>query len=584
MNIRGGPGRTVFLLTVAIVGQGLGQRCRHAAPAMIHLVKRLPLGTLIPLAALVALAACTGDTDTQPSPTAVVATPTPTSVPETQTPLPQATRLTIERAATFYGRDEGDTASGMVAGDFNGDGAMDVLLAASQADGPDNSRTDAGEVYLFLGPFQAEDERDAGQGQEALTVYGADPEDQLGRAMAAGDVNGDGFDDLVLGAPSADGRDEKRQDGGQVHIFFGSPGIGQATRETDLATTTSDVTIYGADAGDLTGFALGTAEVTGDGVVDLIIGAFQGDGPDNARTSAGEVHLVAGAEALPAELDLASGSHVATIFGAEPGDRLGETVAAGDVNGDAIGDLILPAPFAAGPDNAREAAGETYVIFGPPPARMDIARGQQDVTIVGIDPGDQLGHSLGSADFDGDGMADILLAAVSADGLDNLARLAGEAAVVFGTDQAGLQVDVAAGDAASLIFAANAGDRLGRSAAVGHINDDRLADLLIAAPGDDGFEHDRDNVGAIYIIFGSSSLPAAIFLADGGGDLIIEGLDEGDILGTEVFTTPALLAQDMDGDGRDEVLVSAPRGDGPDDGRQDAGEGYIVFLETALDD
>jgi hypothetical protein len=561
-----------------------GQRSHHAATGLTRLAERLPLRILIGLAALTALAACTGDTDTRPSPTAVVATPTPTSVPETQTPVPQATRLTIERAATFYGRDEGDTASGMVAGDFNGDGAMDVLLAASQADGPANGRTDAGEVYLFLGPFQAGDERDAGQGQEALTVYGADPGDQLGRAMAAGDVNGDGFDDLVLSAPFADGLDEKRPDSGQVHILFGSLEMGQEAREIDLAATSSDVTIYGADAGDLAGFAIATADVHGDGIADLILGALWADGPDNARSRAGDIYVISGAPAPPPQLDLAAEDGTAVIFGAQPDDRLGETVATGDVNGDGVDDLILPAPFASGPQNAREAAGETYVIFGPPPTEVDIARGQQDITIVGVDAGDQLGHSLGSADFDGDGMADILLAAVSADGLDNLARLAGEAAVVFGTDQAGLQVDVAAGDAASLIYAANAGDRLGRSAAVGHINDDRLADLLIAAPGDDGFEQGRINVGAIYIIFGSSSLPAAIFLADGAGDLIIEGLDEGDILGTEVFATPALLAQDMDGDGRDEVLVSAPRGDGPDDGRQDAGEGYIVFLETALDD
>lgn len=545
---------------------------------MTRIAGRFLPGALVALAALTSLSGCTGGTSAPSSPTVIAETPSPIATPETVTPLPPTTRIIIEQAATFYGRDEGDTASGMVAGDFNGDGAMDVLLAASQADGPDNTRVDAGEVYLFLGPFQPGDRRDAGQEQQALTIYGADPGDQLGRAIGAGDVNGDGIDDLILGAPFADGLDENRPDSGQVHILFGSLAMGQEAPEIDLAATSSDVTIYGADAEDLAGFAIATADVHGDGIADLILGALWADGPDNARSRAGDIYVISGAAALPLQLDLAAEDGAAVIFGAQPDHRLGETVATGDVNGDGVDDLILPAPFAPGPQSDREAAGETYVIFGPPPTEVDIARGQQDITIVGVDAGDQLGHSLGSGDVDGDGMDDILLGAVSANGFGNEARLAGEAAVVAGSDSRGLQVDVAAGDATSLIYAANAGDRLGRSATVGKVNADRLADLLIAAPGDDGSGPGRGNVGAIYIIFGSESLPSKISLALGASDLIIEGLDEGDILGTEVFTTPALLARDMDGDGRDEILVSAPRGDGPDNRRQDAGEGYIVFL------
>jgi hypothetical protein len=354
--------------------------------------------------------------------------------------------------------------------------------------------------------------------------------------------------------------------------------MGQATGEIDLATATSDVTIYGSDAGDLAGFALQEADVNGDHVSDLIIGAFPAGGPDNSRPGAGEVYVVTGGAALPAVLDLAAGAQAATVYGAEAGDRLGETVAAGDTNGDGADDLILPAPFAASPDNARRAVGETYVILGPPPARTDIAEGGPALTVVGVDAGDQLGHSLGSGDVNGDGRDDLLLAAVSSNGFGNKARLAGEAAVVLAGGGPGRQVDVAAGGAASLIYG-DAGDRLGRSAAVGRINSDPLADLLLGVPGDDGAKEDRPNAGAIFIIFGSPSIPAVMPLREGGGDLVLEGRDPGDILGTEVFTTPALLARDMDGDGRDEVLVSAPAGDGPDNRRADAGEGYIVFLE-----
>jgi len=125
-------------------------------------------------------------------------------------PSPSATPGSDEAAgliggrAVFYGGQLGDGAAAIIAGDFNGDGASDIVFGAPLADGPGDARPEGGEVYFFPGPFHAGDERDVARGEQRLTIYGANAGDQLGLALAAGDVNGDAVDDIVLGAPAGD--------------------------------------------------------------------------------------------------------------------------------------------------------------------------------------------------------------------------------------------------------------------------------------------------------------------------------------------------------------------------------------------
>ena len=496
----------------------------------------------------------------------------------TETAGPRADPVTAR--ATFYGARAGDSASAAVPGDFNGDGASDLVLASAVADGPEGSRVDAGEAYLFLGPFGPGDERDAANGDQALTVRGA-AGDQLGRAMTSGDFNGDGLDDIVIAAPFGDGPADGRPDAGEVYVLMGGPDLGVGQSEVDLTRQPADLTVYGRSGGSLAGFALGAADVNGDALDDLIIGAFWADGPQDARADAGEVYVVAGAEALPEVLDLAEDPPSTIVYGAVSGDRLGEEVSAGDFDGDGIDDLILPAPFAAGSRDATGSAGQTYVITGPPPAVVDIAEGGEQLVIYGVDTGDQFGHSLGTGDGNGDGRADVLLAAVSANGPENELRLAGEAALIAGRKLdpgSRATVDIAAGDEMLLVYGSYPQDRLGRSAAMGDVNGDGLADLLMGAPGGDGEDGSRSATGEIFIVAGSRSPSGIIELGRGQADAVIEGLDAVDGLGSEVFGRPVLLVTDMDGDGTAEVVASASGGDGPENRRADCGEAYILFL------
>jgi len=541
-------------------------RCGRMSPHRCLQTARI---IAVPLLLAAVAAACSSDSSGPASP---AASPGASPLPEATLAPVDAVRL-AERA-TFYGRDAGDSAMGLALGDFNGDGVTDLALSAAFADGPRNGREDAGEVLLFFGPLDPGESRDAAAGRQDVLVFGADEGDQFGRASAAGDVNGDGIDDLLVGAPAADSLDNNRPDAGEAYVLFGRASWPE---QIDVRSDKDAVIIWGADAGDYAGFTLITADPNSDGIRDLVVGAFLADGPGNARPDAGEAYLFFGGASWAESVDLAQGGQDAIFEGAEELDRLTEMMGAGDVNGDGVDDLILPANFASGPDNARVNAGEDYVILGGSlePA-YDMAQGQYDFAVLGPDPGDQLGHSLATGDFDGDGIDDMLLGAVSADGPGNERDLAGEFYLVPGNASPAAVLDTLHGAATLLVYGQNEVDRLGRSAAMGDLNGDGLADLVMAATGGDGEDESTQDSGELRVIFGRAGLRGMLDLARQPPDVTVYGLDADDVLGLGGLARLALLTSDIDGDGLDDVIVSA-RGDGPRNDRLDAGEAYILF-------
>jgi hypothetical protein len=482
--------------------------------------------------------------------------------------------LIVQGTITLLGRDPDDAAAGMAAGDFNGDGAADIVLGAAFGDGPDNAREDAGEVLVFMGPFQADETRDGGAGDNDAVIYGADPGDQAGRAVGAADVNGDGIDDVIIGVPFADGPAEDREDVGEAVVVLGSTVLGAEDGEVDLRDG-ADLTVVGPAPGALTGFSLASGAIDGDAYADLVIGSFQANG-FSGLAKAGVAHVVLGAADLPTLIDTAQGESDMDVSGPTEGAWLGETVNAGDFNGDGLDDLLLTAAFA--PTAAGEdAGGQVSVILSPPATTIDLSSESADHTIYGEGEGDQIGHSSATGDIDGDGLADALLGAVSSDGPGDSVKLAGEAIVIRG---ASLQerIDVAAGDADSLAYGTAAADRLGRSAAIGDVDGDGLADLVFGLPGADSPDPPIVDSGGIYVVYGGTSLPALIDLRRDGQAHF--GDTGGGQLSNGVEGRPALSTADIDGDGRDEILVSAS--DGGD--VAGAGSAYVLFLAARVDD
>jgi hypothetical protein len=334
----------------------------------------------------------------------------------------------------------------------------------------------------------------------------------------------------------------------------------------DLAFTNADVTIEGTDSLGSYPFAAGqlvsegpltTGDFNGDGIDDVLVGSPLADGPGDGRSGGGEAYVILGSPGISGSVDIASSQQDLTVLGAEggvafAGDNLGASVASGDVNGDSYDDVIVGAPEADGPGNARPAGGEAYVIFGSASAggTVDVALGQQGVTILGAEEGDRLGIAVASGDFDGDGIDDVLVGAPAADRLDNGTPGAGETYVIPGSPDLSGTWDIALEPQTSTIFGSSGFTSFsGSPLAAGDVNGDDIDDIIVAAPIIPAGE-----IGAV-VVFGSDALAGSYDIGLGQYDLGIRNVKP-----------TALATGDLSGDGIDEIIIAA----------QSAGAAYVI--------
>jgi hypothetical protein len=239
--------------------------------------------------------------------------------------------------------------------------------------------------------------------------------------LACTDLNGDGIADLIIGVPQGDAPGDHRIHAGVVYVIFGRQTL---TGIIDLSKQ-ADITILGADEGDLTGFSLATGDINGDHLSDLIIGAPGGDGYREKTPDAGETYLIYGRSRFPKSIDLAknwnsrifgveSRSSV-DLFGENEPDNSGYAVAASDLNHDGLQDIIIGAPFADGFLNKETDAGESYVIFGKTKLPKNIRLSNQaNITLYGSRRRDHSGQSLIRGDVNGDKIDDVIISSPGA--------------------------------------------------------------------------------------------------------------------------------------------------------------------------
>ncbi|HEX7878737.1 MAG TPA: hypothetical protein VF720_04975, partial [Candidatus Eisenbacteria bacterium] len=233
--------------------------------------------------------------------------------------------------ATLVGAALGDAFGVAVAGagDLNGDGFDDIVTGAN---GNDAAGTSAGRVYIHFGGADFDTTAD-------LVLSGILTGDSYGTAVdAAGDVNGDGFDDLVVGSVSHDGT---FVNGGAAFVYFGGSPMNGLADWTLLGTQTSE---------SFGGFVAGAGDVNGDGYDDIVVGA---PGNDVVFTNAGAAYLYLGGSAPDAVADW-------IVYGAASSDGLGAVDGVGDVNRDGYADLVVGA---SGNDAGGSNAGRAYVHF-----------------------------------------------------------------------------------------------------------------------------------------------------------------------------------------------------------------------------
>jgi len=401
---------------------------------------------------------------------------------------------------------------------------------------------------------------------EPVFVGEVESDDSGQSVVAAGDVNGDGLGDLLIGSPEHHG-DNPLQ--GKVYLVLGRE-EGDAWSE-DLgdahAIFTGDDVAYG-----LAGYSVSSAgDVDGDGLSDVLIGA-PGDGggfPGNT----GLVYLLFGSAVGDGGLFSLSDAAI-IIEGEDEADYFGNSVAgAGDVDGDGLADLLIGAP---GSDNGwNEEAGRSYLFLGSSLMAWLLAdpsgpllASDADVVISGNDQSSQSGWSVaGAGDVDGDGLADVLIGA-PADYEDDEY---GKAYLVLGATimtKLGQGMDLFQADVA---LQGQLGATAGNSVATaGDVNGDGLSDILIGAE-EDGTAHHRG--GATYLIFGrTTGFPAIYDLPF--ADVVLLGENMFDYSGTEVSS-----AGDVDGDGLDDIVIGA---NGNDDVGSRTGKSYLFYGSELL--
>jgi len=464
-------------------------------------------------------------------------------------------------------------------GDFNDDGIDDLLIGARFADGPDDSREDAGEAYVIFGSRDLSGTIDLGEGEQDLTIFGAElgisASDGLGVSVAGGDVNDDGIDDIIVSAPFSEGPSaDFRTDRGVVYVIFGRSDLGGTI---DLAEDPQDVTIVAAEGFSLLGDSMAIGDVNGDDIDDMVLGApFAGREPGaphgGPRTELGEVYVIFGRSDLSGSISIPQKEQDFTISGPEQWSELGDAMAVGDVNGDGIDDIIAVAEAADGPDGSRPNTGAVYVVFGSASlsGTVDTAQDEQDVTILGTGAQDALGFCAASGDINGDDIDDILLVAQRADAAGRTRDTSGEAYVILGSLDLGGTIDILAGDHDITIAGADAHDLLTSCLARHDANGDGIGDIILGTGFARGPDNGRDRAGEAYVFFGSPTLPATLDPAAGSTDVVLFGADAGDQFGS------AVGAVDLNGDGREELVVVASEADGPENARRDAGEVYVI--------
>ncbi len=458
------------------------------------------------------------------------------------------------------------------AGDINGDGIADIVIGAR------NSNSYAGEVYVILGDeadFPANFSVSDLDGNNGFRISGLADNDRLGISVSsAGDFNGDGTDDLIIGA---NGRNSYS---GASYVIFGEDqGFPSSLDLSDLDNNDGFV-INGLIEGDLFGTSVSSAgDVNGDDFDDVIIGASEAD--TNGNQDTGASYVIFGSNDSFNQFDLASldGSNGFAINGVEELDRTGFSVSsAGDFNGDGFDDLMIGADFAAVGD--RSNAGATYILFGSnenfdPSVDLSSLDGNNGFRINGVAAGDGGGVSVANVgDVNNDDFDDIVIGASGADVGDR--PNAGQAYVVFGNNGSfdpTLELSDLNGTNGFTINGIATGDFLGTSVSgAGDVNLDGIEDIVLGARGG------NDNPGASYVIFGSNNdFSAVLELADltpnQGFTITTDNTDS--LLGEAVSG-----AGDVNNDGIDDLLVGAPQAD--PDGTTDAGESYVIFGQSDL--
>jgi len=457
------------------------------------------------------------------------------------------------------------------AGDVNGDGLKDIVAGSPYVDG-------FGAAYVIFGAQRGRAGLQVSEldGTNGFVVTGLERYGFFGAGAAgAGDVNGDGLDDVVFGAPRS-GKSERR-DAGEAFVIFGGTGGFPASLKAKEIDGSNGFRILGSvPEGGIGGAVAGAGDVNGDGFGDFLIGGSSGDGlSENA-------YLIFGRAEFPAVLDLGEidGTNGVRFYSSQS-ELMGTAVAgAGDIDGDGFDDVLIGDPDPTG----RYPKGAAYLVYGHSGAfPKQIAVRKLDGTLgfaISGSIGSVFGSALGGGqDVNGDGLSDMILG--DSDATVQSVGGAGAAFVVYGRSErfpSPLTVNRLKQSQGIRIDGVNVFGSLGQSVALApDINGDGLAEAIAGSPKATAATH----TGTSYIVLGDRKKfpwPLAVRDLDGSNGFTALGVLMNDQQG---FSVAGL--GDFDGDGLGDFATGSPyatRGD-----LYEIGEIYVVYgrPESAAD-
>lgn len=432
-------------------------------------------------------------------------------------------------------------------GDIDGDGLADLIMGAHW--GSDGGRNIVGRAYVAFGRAAWPGRLDLAAYHERIWSFmGRGREARMGVAVEAGDVSGDGVDDLIIGSLLADPYDQAN--GGAVYVMFGHEGAGG---HVDFLQSNPDVIIAGNSTpfdSDRLGTDLAVADFNQDGHVDLVAAAVLRDG------FKGAVFGWWGPLRAGQAINLRTDTPDWLLLGPADSAYFGASLAAGDLDGDGKPDLAVGAWSAA--DAGPVQSGAVYVFRGRPGIGgiVDMAKTPPDSLVVG--PPNALlsgaislgtcscrGRPLAIADLDGDGANDLVAGAP----LDEGRR--GSVFVLRGPLTAPRYALPEAPHL--LIHGAAVDDRLGWSVATGHLDGDGHVDLVMASPWASALG--RAKVGLVYGVRGPLPLTGTLdVVAQAPLEVIGPTLSDGD-------AGLVMMLADTDGDGIEDLHIGFPDAD-----------------------
>lgn len=503
--------------------------------------------------------------------------------------------------ATFYGGFfPGPPAAGdfygwaIAFGDIDGDGLTDFISSSTNSEGP-NDELNGHYVYVYFGRPRAEIQPTYAiddPGIADIVIY------RGGFAIACADLDRDGYDDLILAEQAG-------------YVIFGAP-RNELHRvyqfdSTSVGYTPPDISILGTfriggttspfgGASDEVILALVAGDLNDDGYGDIVIGDFRAN---TGRQSGGAAFIIFGRprEAFPAVIDTDPSTalpHPDVMIIGNTTDWYPFHMAIGDFDGDQVDDLVALTIRGRGEETVRSGSGEIHGFFGKKQWQplYDMQLEEFDFAIYGSEPMHRIGYRLASGDLDGDGRDELIAGEIDTEA-DQTRDFGGEYRIYFGRPRnmwprwgrvnEMTDVFILGGDVHDVNNnAANWTYPL--SIATGNHDEDRYEDLLIGAGHAAGPNESRRGAGEVYLFQGRPRGLWQPFLdLRDDYDLIVYGADavpspghQYDLLG---FATGF---GDIDGNGVDELFMSALNGDGPNNFSADVGEIYIFFADDSV--